>query len=92
MKTIFFYIALGLLFVFDHAAADKITLRIGVQASGTFDWELAAKLVRAGYVPIEIPVNYSSRSFKEGKKVSFWRDPFTYFRACFKYRFVRLGK
>lgn len=57
-----------------------------------FDWELAAKLVRAGYVPIEIPVNYSSRSFKEGKKVSFWRDPFTYFRACFKYRFVRLGK
>jgi len=42
MKTIFFYIALGLLFVFDHAAADKITLRIGVQASGTFDWELAA--------------------------------------------------
>ena len=45
-----------------------------------------------GYKPIEIPVNYSSRSFKEGKKVSFWRDPFTYFRACFKYRFVRLGK
>ncbi|MCC7178107.1 MAG: glycosyltransferase [Acidobacteria bacterium] len=57
-----------------------------------FDWELVAKLVRAGYAPIEIPVNYSSRSFKEGKKVSFWRDPFTYFRACFKYRFVRLGK
>lgn len=57
-----------------------------------FDWELAGKLVRAGYTPLEIPVNYSSRSFKEGKKVSFWRDPFTYFRACFKYRFVRLGK
>jgi SAM-dependent methyltransferase len=57
-----------------------------------FDWELVGKLVRAGYIPIEIPVNYSSRSFKEGKKVSFWRDPFTYFRACFKYRFVRLGK
>jgi len=57
-----------------------------------FDWELAGKLVRAGYVPIEIPVNYSSRSFREGKKVSFWRDPFTYVRACFKYRFVKLGK
>jgi glycosyltransferase involved in cell wall biosynthesis len=57
-----------------------------------FDWELVGKLVRAGYIPLEIPVNYSSRSFKEGKKVSFWRDPFTYFRACFKYRFVRLGK
>jgi hypothetical protein len=55
-----------------------------------FDWELVGKLVRAGYTPLEIPVNYTSRSFSEGKKVSFWRDPFTYFRACFKYRFVRL--
>ena len=57
-----------------------------------FDWELVGKLVRAGYRPIEIPVNYRSRSFSEGKKVSFFRDPLTYFRACFKYRFVRLGK
>jgi SAM-dependent methyltransferase len=57
-----------------------------------FDWELVGKLVRAGYVPLEIPVNYSSRSFKEGKKVNLWRDPFTYVRACFKYRFVRLKK
>jgi SAM-dependent methyltransferase len=56
-----------------------------------FDWELVGKLVRAGYVPLEIPVNYQSRSFSEGKKVSFFRDPFTYLRACFKYRFARLG-
>jgi len=57
-----------------------------------FDWELVGKLVRAGYVPMEIPVNYSSRSFSKGKKVSLWRDPWTFFRACFKYRFVSLGK
>jgi len=57
-----------------------------------FDWELVAKLVRAGYIPLEIPVNYSSRSFSKGKKVSLWRDPWTFFRACFKYRFVSLGK
>jgi hypothetical protein len=57
-----------------------------------FDWELVGKLVRAGYTPLEIPVNYTSRSFKEGKKVTFWRDPLTWIRACFKYRFVRLGK
>lgn len=57
-----------------------------------FDWELVGKLVRAGYAPLEIPVNYASRSFAKGKKVSLWRDPWTYFRACFKYRFVRLGK
>jgi Glycosyl transferase family 2 len=57
-----------------------------------FDWELVGKLVRAGYTPLEIPVNYTSRSFSKGKKVSLWRDPWTYLRACFKYRFVRLGK
>jgi glycosyltransferase involved in cell wall biosynthesis len=57
-----------------------------------FDWELVGKLVRSGYVPLEIPVNYESRSFAEGKKVSIWRDPFTYVRACFKYRFVRLRR
>jgi hypothetical protein len=57
-----------------------------------FDWELLGKLTRAGYVPLEIPVNYTSRSFREGKKVSFWSDPLTWVRACFKYRFVRIGK
>ena len=57
-----------------------------------FDWELVGKLVRAGYPPLEIPVNYRSRSFKEGKKVSLVRDPLTWIRACFKYRFEPLGK
>ncbi|WP_063833579.1 glycosyltransferase [Skermanella stibiiresistens] len=57
-----------------------------------FDWELMAKLVRSGYTPLEIPVNYHSRSFTEGKKVTFFRDPLTWFRACFKYRFVSLKK
>jgi hypothetical protein len=55
-----------------------------------FDWELVAKLVRRGYLPIEIPVNYSSRSFAEGKKVTFFRDPLTWLRACIKYRLVKV--
>jgi hypothetical protein len=55
-----------------------------------FDWELTAKLVRAGYHPREIPVTYRSRSFNEGKKVTMIRDPITWIRACFKYRFVKL--
>lgn len=46
-----------------------------------FDFELVIKLLRKGYVPLEIPVNYRSRSFHEGKKVSFWRDPVTWLRA-----------
>jgi SAM-dependent methyltransferase len=51
-----------------------------------FDWELAGKLVRCGYDPLEIPVNYRSRSFAEGKKVTMIRDPLTWVRACFKHR------
>jgi hypothetical protein len=33
-----------------------------------FDWELLIKLIRRGHRPIEIPISYKSRSFKEGKK------------------------
>lgn len=55
-----------------------------------FDHELVIKLVRKGYVPLEIPVNYVSRSFKEGKKVSMVRDPLTWIRALIKFRFSPL--
>ena len=51
-----------------------------------FDHELLIKLVRKGYRPIEIPVNYRSRSFQEGKKVRFFRDPFTWIWAIAKFR------
>jgi hypothetical protein len=47
-----------------------------------FDWELAASSCALGYDPLEIPVNYESRSFAEGKKVTLIRDA-TWFRACF---------
>jgi len=55
-----------------------------------FDCELLIKLVRSGYRPIEIPVNYRSRSFKEGKKVDVMRDPWTWLRAILKFRFQRI--
>ena len=51
-----------------------------------FDYELLIKLVRKGYRPIEIPVNYRSRSFAEGKKVSVWRDPLTWLWALVRLR------
>jgi hypothetical protein len=57
-----------------------------------FDFELVIKLLRKGYIPIEIPVNYYSRSFKEGKKVNMVRDPFTWIKALLKYRFVKITK
>ena len=55
-----------------------------------FDFELVIKLVRKGYVPFEIPVNYRLRSFDEGKKVNICRDPLTWLRAIVKFRFQQI--
>jgi hypothetical protein len=55
-----------------------------------FDYEITIKLLRKGYQPVEIPINYLSRSFKEGKKVSFFGDPPTWIRAMLKMRRVKL--
>lgn len=57
-----------------------------------FDFELVIKLIRKGYIPLEIPVNYDSRSYKEGKKVDMFRDPLTWVKALFKYRFAKITK
>jgi hypothetical protein len=51
-----------------------------------FDFEIVIKLVRKGYRPLELPVNYRSRSLKEGKKVTVLRDPMTWLRALWKFR------
>jgi hypothetical protein len=56
-----------------------------------FDIEIVIKLVRKGYKPLEIPVNYRARSFEEGKKVSAFRDPFTWLWAIAKYRFCKIA-
>jgi hypothetical protein len=56
-----------------------------------FDWELVCKLVRRGHVPLEVPVNYKSRSFAEGKKVRFFRDPLTWLETIVSSRYEPLG-
>ena len=55
-----------------------------------FDWELVCKLVRRGHVPVEVPVNYRSRSYAEGKKVRFFRDPLTWLETIVASRFEPL--
>jgi hypothetical protein len=55
------------------------------------DIELVMKLVRKGYLPLEIPVNYASRSFAEGKKVSFTRDGLTWVGTILRYRLRAIG-
>jgi hypothetical protein len=57
-----------------------------------FDWELVCKLVRRGHVPVEVPVNYRSRSFDEGKKVRFFRDPLTWVETIVASRYEPLGE
>ncbi|MBU6410627.1 MAG: glycosyltransferase [Verrucomicrobia bacterium] len=56
-----------------------------------FDFELLIKLIRKGYRPVELPVNYRSRSFEEGKKVRMFRDPLTWLAALLRLRLARLS-
>jgi hypothetical protein len=55
-----------------------------------FDFEIVIKLLRKGYRPTEIPVNYHSRSIAEGKKVTMLRDPLTWLAALARFRTSRL--
>jgi SAM-dependent methyltransferase len=55
-----------------------------------FDIELLVQLVRKGYRPLEVPVNYRSRSFREGKKVSLLKDPLTWLAALARLRLRRI--
>ncbi len=56
-----------------------------------FDFELLIKLIRKGYRPIELPVNYRSRSFKEGKKVRMLRDPLSWLRVLIWLRWTKVN-
>jgi hypothetical protein len=56
-----------------------------------FDWELVCKLVRRGHVPVEVPVNYVSRSFAQGKKVRFFSDPVTWLETIVASRLEKLS-
>lgn len=51
-----------------------------------FDFELVIKLLRKGYNPLELPVNYRSRSIKEGKKITLFGDPLRLLRTLLRFR------
>jgi hypothetical protein len=57
----------------------------------SFDIELACMLVKNGYSPMEVPVNYVARGFDEGKKINFASEFFPSFSMFFKCRFGRRG-
>ncbi|MGH8497280.1 MAG: glycosyltransferase [Methylococcales bacterium] len=56
-----------------------------------FDFELLIKLLRRGFKPLEVPVNYRSRSFLQGKKIRMLSDPITWVKAIVKYRFAKIS-
>ncbi len=55
-----------------------------------FDYELLIKLIRKGYRPIELPVNYRSRSYRDGKKVRVFRDPCSWLIVLLWLRWIKI--
>ena len=52
------------------------------------DWEIVIKLIRKGFIPCEIPINYTSRGVKEGKKVRMIKDPLLWIKNFVRYRYL----
>lgn len=48
--------------------------------------EITAKIIKKGYKIKEIPIDYNSRSFAQGKKIT-WKDGFQAMITLLKYRF-----
>lgn len=70
--------------VFRRECLDGVSL----ESNGfNLDIELVCKIVKGGYSPMEVPVNYVARGFEDGKKISFVRDAFPSYWAFFKFRF-----
>jgi glycosyltransferase involved in cell wall biosynthesis len=71
-----------------RSALDGITLE---SDRWGFDPEITAKLVMAGHAIVEVPVDYSGRDFRHGKKLR-WKDGFSVLRAIVRYRIQRDGE
>ena len=75
--------------IFTRDLYDKVNL-----AGNYFelDWEIVSKFIRLGYFPLEIPITYASRGFKEGKKVQIFRDAPKWMAMIIKCRFMSKSK
>lgn len=70
--------------VFDKDVIKKIKINA---SRFEFEPEITAKVLKQGIKIKEIPINYYSRDFSEGKKIT-WRDGVAAAWYLFKYRFV----
>lgn len=55
-----------------------------------FDWEIVSKVLRKGIIPVEIDIEYTSRGFRQGKKVKIFKDGLLALRALVRFRFGKL--
>ncbi len=69
--------------VFRRQVLDGIRLR---SDRFEFEPEITAKVTRRGYRIYETPISYNSRSYQEGKKIT-WVDGLKALWALFRYRF-----
>lgn len=73
-------------------SAELIT-RLNLTCEGfEFCPEVTAKILRAGYGIHEVPVSYTPRTKKEGKKLRFWSDGIFAAWTLLKYRFISKTK
>jgi hypothetical protein len=67
----------------------EVLSNISLESSGfDIEPEITAKLLRNKINIVEIPIDYSPRSFKEGKKIN-WVDGIKAVKTLIKYKFVR---
>jgi len=70
----------------------SVLKKIKLESDGfEIEAELTAKILRSGAVYREIPIDYTPRTIKEGKKISL-KDAFKGFATAIKYRFMSKEK
>ena len=66
----------------------EVIRNIPLRARGfEFEPEVTAKVLKRGYQIHEVPISYTGRGYREGKKIT-WRDGITALWTLIKYRFV----
>lgn len=70
--------------LFRREALDDIEIR---SRNFTFDTEITAKLLKKGFPIFEVPIHYTARSRREGKKISYL-EALQVWWGIIKYRFV----
>lgn len=61
---------------------------VALQSEGfSFEPEITAKLIKAGYKIVELPITIKPRGYKEGKKINTWKDGILALYTLVRHRF-----